>query len=187
LVVALLLLATPVFAADVTITMTKSGPLVGNVQKVNVGYTGAASADAIRAFALSLQVDMTSDANIQNIRDFNRGESNKPGGGYGIFPAKFRQYITPLNGTTIYTGDGGWYDTNYTPLAEWGDPNAGWGNQTKWIVVELGTLYTEANTPGASGTLFAIDVCTPAECNLCIALDQIRGGVVKKRRQCGDS
>lgn len=176
LVVALLLLATPVFAADVTITATKVGTPVGTLQKVNIGYTGAASADAIRAFALSLTTDLTGDANIANIRDFNRGESNKPGGGFGIFPAKFRDVVNPT------TPDACFADGRYSPLATWGDANAGWGNNTKWIVVELGTLYKDANTPGTSGTLFAIDVNSPSgsDCNLCIALDQIRGGVVKK-------
>ena len=68
-------------------------------------------------------------------------------------------------------------------MAVWGDVNAGWGDNTKWVVVELGTLYQgDANAPGTSGTLFAIDVNSPdmVDCNLCIALDQIRGGVMRK-------
>jgi len=182
LVVALLLLATPVFAADVNVTATLVGAPVGRVQKVRIGYDGAAEANSIRAFAISVKVDNTApDANIQNIGDFNRGESTKPNGGYGIFPARFRQYITPLNGSQVTsTGGYGWQDGNYTPLAVWGDANAGWGDNTKWIVTELGTLYSgDANAPGKSGTLFTVDVNGSGDCNLCLELDQTRGGVVK--------
>jgi len=177
LVVALLLLATPVFAADVTVTATPASA-AGDLVQVTVGYTGAATADAIRAFALSLTTDLDSNAVMSNIRGFKVGESNAISKGYGIFPAKFRQYIQVQNPTTA-----DWSDPNYTPLAEWGDANAGWGINTKWMVVELGTLYQgDANAPGTSGTLFVFDVNNPnrADCNLCIALDQIRGGVVKK-------
>jgi len=189
LVVALLLLAAPVFAADVTITATKVGSPVGNLQQVDIGYSGAAvspSPAAISAFALSLTTD--SNAVMSNIRGFKRGESNSVSKGYGIFPARFRQNINPLNGTDVNsygTGPGsyGWQDSNYNPLAVWGDPNAGWGINTAWIVTELGTLYSgDANAPVASGTLFTIDVNSVLgnDCNLCIALDQIRGGVVRK-------
>jgi hypothetical protein len=184
LVVALLLLATPLFAADVTVTATKVGVPVGNLQQVDIGWSGLTDANLIRAFALSLTTD--TNAVISNIRNFKRGES-KPGNlGFGIFPARFRQYITPLNGTDVNsTGGYGWADGNYTPLSVWGDPNCGWGINTAWIVTELGTLYTgDSNAPGTSGTLFTIDVNSPGttlyDCNLCIALDQIRGGVVKK-------
>jgi len=176
LVVALLLLATPVFAADVTITATPVGGLVDTVQKVTIGYTGAAEANSISAFALSIKIDNTADANIQNIADFKRGESTTGNLGYGIFPAKFRQYIQVQNPTTA-----DWADLNYTPLAEWGDANCGWGIGTKWIVTELGTLYTgSANAPGTSGTLFSVDVNGYGDCNLCVELEQTRGGVVKK-------
>jgi hypothetical protein len=179
LVVALLLLATPLFAADVTVTATKVGSPVGNLQRVDIGWSGAADACSIRAFALSLTTD--TNAVISNIRGFKVGESNATSKGYGIFPARFRQYITPLNGTDVNS----WSDANYNPLSVWGDPNCGWGINTAWIVTELGTLYTgDSNAPGTSGTLFTIDVNStltiPADCNLCIALDQIRGGVVKK-------
>jgi hypothetical protein len=185
LVVALLLLATPLFAADVTVTATKVGSPVGNLQQVDIGWSGAADACSIRAFALSLTTD--TNAVISNIRNFKRGESKTGNLGYGIFPARFRQYITPLNGTDVNsTGGYGWADGNYNPLAVWGDVNCGWGENTAWIVTELGTLYTgDSNAPGTSGTLFTIDVNSnnlpsAADCNLCIALDQIRGGVVKK-------
>jgi len=177
MVVALLLLATPVFAADVTITATKVGSPVGSpnsLQQVRIGYTGAAEANSIRAFALVLTVD--SGCNIDNICDFNRGESLTPGGGYGIFPGKVRQYINAASPN--------WADTNYNPIAPSGDPNGTGGNDNPRMVVELGTLYKDANAPGTSGTLFSVDVNLEnnggsKDCNLCIAVDATRGGVVK--------
>jgi hypothetical protein len=176
LVVALLLLATPVFAADVDVTSA----LVGDInktsdpnwtQKVRIGYT-ATAADTIRAFALVLTVD--SGANLDNIADFNRGECKTAGKGYGIFPGKFRDVINPA--------DPCWIDTAYNPIAPAGDLNGAGGNDNPRMVVELGTIYQDPNYPGASGTLFTVDVNSEgaAECNLCIAIEMTRGGIVKK-------
>jgi len=188
LVVALLLLATPVFAADVTVTATVAPEVDINktsepnwTRAVTIGWTGAAEANSIRAFALRLDVD--SGTNLDNIRSFKRGECNTVSRGYGIFPAKFRQYIDVQNPTTA-----DWQDANYNPLAEWNDPNSGGGNDNPNMVVELGTLFVEPNSPGTSGTLFVVDVNSEGknDCNLCISLDQIRGGVVKKDTTAAD-
>jgi len=173
LVVALLLLATPVFAADVTITQSQ-GTWSAPFKPVTIGYTGAAEANSIRGFALVLTVD--SGALLDNIRDFNRGESTKPGGGYGIFPGKFRDFINAASPN--------WVDINYNPLAPWGDLNSQSGNNYMRMVVELGTLFVEPNSPGTAGTLFTVDVnkntVTENDCNMCIQIDATRGGVVKK-------
>jgi len=191
LVVALLLLATPVFAADVTVTATVGSVInpsdANKLVPVTIGWTGAATADAIRAFALVLNAD--SGTNLDHIRDFNKGESTKPNGGYGIFPARFRQMITVLNSTDVCTPYGpGYSDSNYNPLAWYSDPNSGGGNDNPNMVVELGTLFKDANAPGTSGTLFVVDVNSEGktDCNLCISLDQIRGGVVKKDTTAAD-
>jgi hypothetical protein len=185
LVVALFLLATPVFAADVTVTATAgaiSNPSEPNkLIPVTIGWTGAAEANSIRAFALVLNVD--GGTNLDNIRGFKRGECNAVSRGYGIFPARFRQFIDVQNPTTA-----DWEDPNYSPLAWWSDPNSGGGNDNPNMVVELGTLFVEPNSPGTSGTLFVVDVNSEGagECNLCISLDQIRGGVVKKDTTAAD-
>jgi hypothetical protein len=188
MVVALLLLATPAFAADVTITATLNPIGDMNIAEPNytraltIGWTGAAEANSIRAFALTLNAD--SGAHLDKIRDYNRGESKVPGGGFGIFPASFRSYITPYNGAEVNS----WTDPRYSPLALWPDPNSGGGNDNQNMVVELGTLFVEPNSPGTSGTLFTIDVNNEsvAECNVWIALDQIRGGVVLKDNTAAD-
>jgi hypothetical protein len=189
MVVALLLLATPAFAVpDVTITATLVP--IGDINKADanwtraltIGYTGAAEANSIRAFALVLNTD--GGAHLDRIRDYNRGESKVPGGGYGIFPASFRSYITPYNGTDVNS----WNDPRYSPLALWPDVNSGGGNDNVNMVVELGTLFVEPNSPGTSGTLFTVDVNSEGvnDCNVWIALDQIRGGVVKKDNTAAD-
>jgi len=186
MVVAMLLLATPVFAADVTITATASGVINKTepnwTQSVTVGWTGAASADSIRAFALILTAD--GGKNLDNIGGFVKGESNATSKGYGVFPGKFRQYVDVLSPT-----QSDWLtDSNYNPIAPATDYNSGGYSNTPRLVVELGTLYQgDANAPGTSGTLFTIDVNNEnffaghgTDCNMCIALEQTRGGVVKK-------
>jgi hypothetical protein len=182
LVVALLLLATPVFAADVTITTTKVGDVntvadPNRLQKVRVGYT-ATAADTIRAFALVLTVD--SGCNIDHIADFNRGECKSAGKGYGIFPGKFRDVIN--------AADPCWIDTAYNPIAPAGDLNGAGGNDNPRMVVELGTIYQDPNYPGAAGTLFTVDINSEGatECNLSVAVEMTRGGIVKKDSNAAD-
>jgi len=181
LVVALLLLAAPVFAADVTITATFgtiSNPSEPNkLVPLTVGWTGAADACSIRAFALRMTAD--TGRNLDNIRGFKVGESNAVSKGFGIFPGKFRDFIDVQNPTTA-----DWADTNYNPLAPAGDLNSAGGNDNPTMVVELGTLYVgDANAPGTSGTLFVVDVNlegNTGSTSVCFALEQTRGGVVKK-------
>jgi hypothetical protein len=186
MVVAMLLLATPVFAADVTITATASGVINKTepnwTQTVTVGWSGAADACSIRAFALILTTD--GGKNLDNIAGFVKGESNATSKGFGVFPGKFRQYIDVLSPT-----QSDWLtDSNYNPIAPATDFNSGGYSNTPRLVVELGTLYQgDANAPGTSGTLFTIDVNNEnffaghgTDCNMCIALEMTRGGVVKK-------
>jgi hypothetical protein len=163
LVVAMLIIAAPVLAT-VSVTATDKGSGV-----VEVKYNCSA-AEKVRAFALDITVDNGSV--INNIRDFNRGESKKPGGGYGIFPGKFAALINPASPN--------WADTNYNPVAPVGDPNAKSGLGTNAITVELGTLYVDVNSPGTSGLLFRLDVNGngATDCNLSIALNSTRGSIV---------
>jgi hypothetical protein len=165
LVIAMLIIAAPVLAT-VSVTAMDKGSGV-----VEVRYNCSA-AEKVRAFALDINVD--SGAVISNIRDFNRGESKVPGGGYGIFPAKFADYIN------VNPPGPNWADTRYTPVARTTDPNTQSGLGTGAITVELGTLYVDPNSPGTSGLLFRLDVNGngASDCNLSIATNNTRGGIV---------
>jgi hypothetical protein len=171
LLVAMLLVAAPAFAA-VNITVTQG---VADPCKLTVSYTCTGSpADKARAFALELTLGSPGNSmTFGEINDFNRGESNKPGGGYGIFPGQFRNNIDPANPN--------WFGQYYYPVAPSNDVDSndqGIGNRK--IIVELGTLYKDSNAPGASGTLFTIRVDPNGKTinNLHVALNNIRGGVV---------
>jgi len=164
LVIAMLIIAAPVLAT-VSVTATDKGSGV-----VEVRYNCSA-AEKVRAFALDITVD--NGLVINNIRDFNTGESNKPGGGYGIFPGRFADHINASSPN--------WADTNYNPVAPVDDSNARTGLGTASITVELGTLYVGPNSPGVSGLLFKLDVNTNSgahDGNLAIVLNGTRGGIV---------
>jgi hypothetical protein len=171
LIVAMLLIATPAFAI-VNITVTQGSG--DDVNKLTVSYNCTAS-EAVRGFALDMTLGSAGDSMIfGDINDFNRGESNKPGGGYGIFPGQFRNQIDPANPD--------WYAQYYYPVAPSNDVDSnGQGIGERKVIVELGTLYKDSNAPGTSGTLFTIRVDDPntKNCdNLNVALNNIRGGVV---------
>jgi len=181
LVVALLLFATTVYAADVTITATPVGTMnrsePNHYQQVAIGFTGQAEDGNIAGFALELKVD--SGALLFNVADFNKGESKTHGGGYGIFPGSFRDVVTPSVADACFASDG-----RYSPLAPWNDANSQAGNNYMRMVVELGALWAgDANKPanGGQGTLFTVDVNMNGytECNLIINPEATRGGVVK--------
>jgi hypothetical protein len=126
--------------------------------------------EKVRSFALD--IDINNGVTIDNIRDFNTGESNRPAGGYGIFPGSFRDYINAASPN--------WFDPCYNPVAPAGDPAARPGLGTGAITVELGSLYVDTNSPGNSGTLFVLD-CNPhgaAFSDITIAVNTTRRGVV---------
>jgi hypothetical protein len=162
LIGAMLAMAAPALAG-VTITATHTGNGV-----VEVNYV--ADGNDVRAFAFDVNVG--GGQTIDSISDFNTGESTAPGGGYGIFPGKFRDYLSQS------VGDGGpnWVDPNYNPVAPSGDPGAAGDLGTDAITVELGSLYVDSNAPGASGTLFKLQVS--GSCTLAMSVNTIRGGMV---------
>lgn len=171
LVIAMLSAVTSAMAA-VTITAVNEGFTVvdGNLQAhIRLDYSSDVN---VRSFALDINVD--SGMTVNNIRDFKVGESNSVSKGYGIFPGRFRDYINPSNPD--------WEDPNYNPVTPWNAPGAeGTGLDTPRIVVEMGALYQDdANKPDLSGTLFRFDINTEggADCNLTIATDVLRGGVM---------
>jgi hypothetical protein len=163
LVVAMLVITVPALAT-VSVTATDKGSGV-----VEVRYNCSA-AEKVRSFALDISVD--SSTTIDKIRDFNSGESKKAGGGYGIFPGAFAVVINASNPN--------WADPCYTPVAPVTDSNARTGIGTGAITVELGTLYVDTNSPGASGLLFRLDINShgASDCNLRIVQNNTRVGVV---------
>jgi hypothetical protein len=171
LIVTMLLIATPAFA---TVTITGIWGIGADVNKLTVRYNCSAG-EAVRAFALDFTLATMSPQPVwSGIQDFNRGESNRPGGGYGIFPGQFRNVINPA--------DPNWFNQNYTPIAGPNEVDSnGTGLGTNKVICELGSLYKDiVNAPGTSGTLFtlAIDINTQIYIPLTVVTNAIRGGVV---------
>jgi len=186
LIVAMLLLVTPVMATT-TITAVKESqtrtPDGNEFATIAIRYSGVAPTDAnVRAFALDVNIDSNNGSpNFQRIRDFNVGEANgaitNGKSGYGIFPSRFRDFIVV---TAPNFGD-----SNYNPTTAWDEPettdhNSGMGYPK--MIVEMGTLYAgDANRPAMSGTLFRFDVNNYGQLgtfNITIKANALRGGVV---------
>jgi hypothetical protein len=166
LIVAMLLLVSP--AMGVTITATDNGD-----KTVTIGYSGSPSGSTrVRAFALDITVSGT-DVNITGISNFKVGESNATSLGYGIFPGKFRDFINP--------GTPNWGDANYNPVAPVGDPDSNdVAMPSKYITVELGSLYTTGGTPPDAGTLFKLQLAGTGSATLCVKTNATRGNVVNE-------
>jgi hypothetical protein len=160
----LAIFATTSFAA-VTITATQGTG--DDDHSVTISYTAT---EAIRAFALDIYIT-DSNAEIDNIRDYEVGDNN----GYGIFPGRFRE-------AGIDPADPNWYMANYNPTAAGGDPDRQPGLGYAGITVEMGSLYTAGNEPPLYGDLFVIDINDNGsmDCNLCISLNETRGGIVNE-------
>lgn len=158
LIVAAIAIAAPALAT-VNIGITDLG---GGQAAITYNADGG---EAVRAFALDITVDA---GVIEAVSGYKTGESVTGSLGYGIFPGNFRDYINPA------TPD--WGDPNYTPVAPSGDPDALGGLGTAGVTIELGSLYVDANSPAASGTLCVLDVSE--SCNMCVELNASRGGVV---------
>jgi hypothetical protein len=181
LIVAMLLVAVPAMGG-VVIKARQVPPYTGSPSNpvcsgVEVNFTSDADG-TVRAFALDINVD--SNFIISAIRDFNTGESKGTKKGYGIFPGSFRDVINPADPCW---GDGNDHSA-YNPVAPSTDADAcGTGLGTNKIIIEMGSLYSlDANKPNKNGMLFRIDVIPPkigkADCNLTVALNTTRGGVV---------
>jgi len=176
LIAAMLLLVAPVMAATtVKVNVNPAEQFVapdGNkVQPVTVSYVTDVN---VRAFALDINID--TGPTFSNIRNFKVGESNAVSLGYGIFPSRFRDFVTvaPPNWNV---------DVNYNPTVAWNEPgstNTGMGYGK--FIVEMGTLYAgDANKPAWSGTLFKFDVnawTSVGTFHITVAPNTLRGGVV---------
>jgi len=174
--VVMLLIAAPAMA---TVNIKARTAAIGDAGNdkcscVAVEYNCTAG-EKIRAFSLEVTVD--NNYIIQAVRDFNVGESNRIAPrklGYGIFPGSFGKYIN--------AADPCWTDPCYSPACPntFADAN-GTGKGTNKIITELGSLYVAGDEPCSTGTLFRIDVIPktwPSECNVTLAVNSTRGGVV---------
>jgi hypothetical protein len=172
LVLAILAITAPAFAEVKIYCEQKpyahfAAPRDGNV--VTVYYDATSEANNVRAFGLEIQLTDTTgvdNAVITGVEDYFVGECNATDRGYGIFP-----------GTIVIDGGGNVTDFG-TPVAPSTDPGAaGTGLGTNKIVIEMGSLYTGANSPPKSGVLLEFRVNNKVA-DITISENSERGGVV---------
>ena len=162
----LLMFAVPASAA-VTITATR-----GTGDQVEVSFTNTEQAiNPVRAFALDITID-DSDANIVLVDPNMTGESTAVNPGYGVFPASFSRVIDPETPN--------WDDPTYTPVALLQDlpSDTQPGIDSNGITVEMGALYVGGPNKPIEGLLFTFDFDIVADCNVELALNVSRGGLV---------
>ena len=162
----ILMFAAPASAA-VSIICTPDG----NEVTVSFTNTDQTTGNPVRAFALDIILDNPA-AKIVTVTAAKTGESTAGAPGYGVFPASFAREIDP--------GNPNWDDPNYTPVALLSDlpSDTQPGMDSNGITVELGSLYVgDANKP-VEGDLLTFVVDTAAACNVVMALNVSRGGVV---------
>jgi hypothetical protein len=188
LIVAILALSVAPAMATVTISAIQTVPSAANgaystsagrpCNAIDINYICGAG-ESVRAFALEVTLD--NGFTFTSVADYNKGESKIVAGdanyklGYGIFPGKFRDVITPANPV--------WTDGNYMPIAPNTDADAtGTGIGTNKVIIEAGSLYVGAsNKPPSVGRLCRLYVMpprVPLDCNITLALNTTRGGVV---------
>jgi len=183
LIVAILALSVAPAMATVTVSAIQEVPSAAGgaysatrqCNVVDINYVCSAS-ERVRAFAIEVNVD--NGFVISKVTDYNVGESSALVGlktGYGIFPGSFRDIINPASPN--------WVDTNYKPIAPATDTDAnGTGLGTHKVILEMGSLYvSDTNKPASSGTLCRLWITPPRpamDCNLSIAVNTTRGGVV---------
>ena len=139
----------------------------GNV--VTVYYDATSEANNVRAFGLEIElIDAVGADNavFASVEGYHAGENDAVNKGHGIFPGTIQ-----IDGAGVVTSDG-------TPVAPNTDPGAaGTGLGTNKIVVEMGSLYTGANSPPKSGVLLKFRVNNKVA-DITISENTERGGVV---------
>lgn len=173
LVLMILALAIPA-GAQVVITAYneswKGQSTPGDCNIVHVKYDFTSETNDVRAFALNIGLVDTNDTNNALIDyvlpTYQIGECNATDRGYGIFPGSIQidgsgnvtDYGSPVVGETV---DGsGFIDVNATNM-----------------IIEMGSLYTGANSPPKSGELLQFRV-NDKFCSVVITENTQRGGVV---------
>ena len=112
------------------------------------------------------------------ISDYIKGESTEAKPGYGIFPARFSQYIT-VNATTGAVTT--WDVNDYNPLADPCDPGSLGGLGTGGVTIEMGALYYPAddnskNAPAPAACSASWPSARAAKVK--VTENAVRGGVV---------
>ena len=163
----LLMLAAPVMAANVVITVVPDGsnPLIGAIN-----YTTDAN---VSAFGLKVAA---SGCDIVDVNGYFEGDCNSTSKGFGIFLDSINGIDIDEDGTVL-----GWG----SPVANPNSPGAeGSGIDTNVVVLGLGALYEEGYHPyPRSGTICKIRV--DETCVVCVTAESTyRGGVVM---ESGDS
>jgi len=131
--------------------------------------------ERVRAFGLDVAI---SEGTFTGISDFARGESTAANPGYGIFPARFSQFIT----VDPETGEVGAWDVNdYNPLADPCDPGSLGGLGTSGVTIEMGALYyppadDSPNAPPTSGLLCRLSLSQAG--SVSVTENRVRGGIV---------
>lgn len=153
LVLAILAITAPAFA-EVKITCEQK-PWLGfggktDANLVTVYYDATSEANNVRAFGLEITLTDTvgtDNAVFASVEGYHAGENDAVNKGFGIFPGTIQ-----IDGAGNPTSWG-------TPVAPSTDPGAaGTGLGTNKIVVEMGSLYTGANSPPKSGVLLKFRV-----------------------------
>lgn len=150
----IVLLLAPLAQATVVLTCTDLGNAV-----VELSYDASQEASLVRAFGLDITVSHGIITSIGNL-SFD----------YWVYPGSTT--IDPETGEIINTG---------TPIAPPDAPGALGGLGTNGMTIEMGTLYREDDPihhtpPPVTGVLFTFTVS--AECDVTVAENSIRGGVV---------
>ncbi len=134
-----------------------------------VSYDATAEMNVPRAFALNVSVDAgTIDSvtpyceGMSGAVDPNFGNGNI---GYGIFP-----------GTVDVNYDDNYIDNPGTPVAKADDPDGPGQVPGQSIVIEMGSLYEDANAPGDIGELFTFAYTDATQ--VTISANSLRGGVI---------
>ena len=155
----ILMLAGPVMAANVVITVVDDGNGIASIN-----YTSDVN---VRAFALNVEV--TAGVNIVDVNGYFEGDCNATNKGFGIF-------LDQINGIDV--DDEGVVDEWGSPLADACAPGpAGHGINTSKVVIGMGALYEDGNEPNHFGTLCKFRV--ESSCNASITAEATyRGGVV---------
>jgi hypothetical protein len=154
LAMAVILLVASRALATVVLTCTDLGNAV-----VELSYDASQEASLVRAFGLDITV---SHGTITSIGDLSFD--------YWVYP-----------GSTIFDPETGEVIDPGTPIAPPDAPGALGGLGTSGMTIEMGSLYPEDdpihNTPPpVTGVLFTFTVS--AECDVTVAENSIRGGVV---------
>lgn len=159
---AVLALAAPLYAQNVTINLVDEGSDV-----IRVDYDASLAADDVSGFGFSITL---SEGVISAISDFKEGESQTGSKGYGIFPGSVD--IDTSGDDPVVNSWGTPVDTTNAP---------GTGLATDTIYVAMGALYEDPNKPDAFGTLFKFTIdktgCT-ADITITVAGDSERAGDV---------